>query len=253
MLYKPCTAVTRGAQQNALQNGHTWGTGAVKGQILSLFRLQTILSSSFPAASKLCLPIGANTKTFRGQGWYSARGRTPPGLGLPARSQQGRCRGHRKVPAARGSPGGLADAVPSNLDVPSWRGRKEEHASPADAKAAEAWGYCPQPACLAFCPLGSSELASRCFYSLRRHPNPATSPRPTHPGCEQSTERAGTATSQRRSAGAAVAVVLVAARPLCRGAAATHSCHAAGAIPPKASSCPSPNVPWPVAEAVPPG
>lgn len=157
------------------------------------------------------------------------------------------------MPTTRGSPGSLAEpAAPSNLDVASRRSTMRQippwqilgQRGPEDAARSLP----------AFCPLGLAELASLCFDSLRRR-QPRASP---CPGSGQSVERAGSMCSAagwgchltvprrglsrrrrpcRGPGGCAAAV------PRCSGAlGATHRCHAAGAIPPKASLPPSPRV-----------
>lgn len=219
----------RGSAGRSLQRKRTWGTEAGKGQILSLFLLQTILSS-FPVASKLCLPMCANTdKELSRPGFVLGPRKDPhPPASGAARPLPAGSRVAERRPAVRGGPGSLArgSALQPGGAFPA---RRNE----ADAGLSEGLAILPGARPPAFCPLGPAEPASPCFHSLRRR-RPLVSPPPSpFPGGGQGAERgrqpvparppAGAATSQPRGAGTdaagGAAAAPVAARPPCPVAA----------------------------------
>lgn len=59
--------------------------------------------------------------------------------------------------------------------------QKRGKCPPGKCQGSGGLGLLPAACLPAFCPLGSSELAARCFHSLRRHPTPAIRLRPTPP------------------------------------------------------------------------
>lgn len=163
----------RGSAGRSLQRKRTWGTEAGKGQILSLFLLQTILSS-FPVASKLCLPMCANTdKELSRPGFVLGPRKDPhPPASGAARPLPAGSRVAERRPAVRGGPGSLArgSALQPGGAFPA---RRNE----ADAGLSEGLAILPGARPPAFCPLGSAEPASPCFHSLRRR-RPLVSPPP---------------------------------------------------------------------------
>lgn len=246
----------RGSAGRSLQRKRTWGTEAGKGQILSLFLLQTILSS-FPVASKLCLPMCANTdKELSRPGFVLGPRKDPhPPASGAARPLPAGSRVAERRPAVRGGPGSLArgSALQPGGAFPA---RRNE----ADAGLSEGLAILPGARPPAFCPLGSAEPASPCFHSLRRR-RPLVSPPPlpvprrragrgagpaacarpaARGGCHLSAPRRGHRRRRRSRCGPGGCAAAVPSRSGARGAA--HRSHAASAIPPKASSSASPSV-----------
>lgn len=100
------------------QRGHTWGIGAGKGQILSLFLLPTKYRL-FPAASKLCLICADTSKELSEPGLVLGPLRDTP----PRHPETGAARPLFAVPGGRDvtpPPGSPAKA--SSLDGASWSG-----------------------------------------------------------------------------------------------------------------------------------